>query len=287
VFALGDKPAKMMREDLAAAGITYRDGAGRVADFHSLRHTYISNIQRNGASVKVCQELARHSDPKLTLGVYTHLQVQDKTAALDALPPVGADRSGREATQATGTFDVKPDRPFDASDGRAAHAQRAGAPKGGSVLSHATGTRETQGARKPLQSKRKHAISNEDDVSARVAQLDRASVYGTEGYRFESCRAWCCGKLRRTGLWGVLIPSDGAFGVWGHSHTENHRPGGSPAGSRGQSGRQSHLRPPRSRWRTPGTGASAGRLPCLAGPGGCRRSTSSADRNASRVLGLP
>ncbi len=26
-------------------------------------------------------------------------------------------------------------------------------------------------------------------VLARVAQLDRASVYGTEGYRFESCRA--------------------------------------------------------------------------------------------------
>ena len=27
-------------------------------------------------------------------------------------------------------------------------------------------------------------------TDARVAQLDRASVYGTEGYRFESCRAW-------------------------------------------------------------------------------------------------
>ena len=28
-----------------------------------------------------------------------------------------------------------------------------------------------------------------ENLSARVAQLDRASVYGTEGYRFESCRA--------------------------------------------------------------------------------------------------
>ena len=32
---------------------------------------------------------------------------------------------------------------------------------------------------------------------ARVAQLDRASVYGTEGYRFESCHA--CSFLRREG----------------------------------------------------------------------------------------
>src|SRR4051794_39346004 len=30
-----------------------------------------------------------------------------------------------------------------------------------------------------------------DPALAPVAQLDRASVYGTEGHRFESCRARC------------------------------------------------------------------------------------------------
>jgi len=29
-----------------------RDAAGRVADFHALRHTYISRLVRSGASVK-------------------------------------------------------------------------------------------------------------------------------------------------------------------------------------------------------------------------------------------
>jgi integrase len=40
--------AKMFRADLKAAGITYRDDAGLVADFHSLRHTFISNLARGG-----------------------------------------------------------------------------------------------------------------------------------------------------------------------------------------------------------------------------------------------
>lgn len=41
--------------------LCYRDAAGQVADFHATRHTYISGIVAGGASVKVAQELARHS----------------------------------------------------------------------------------------------------------------------------------------------------------------------------------------------------------------------------------
>jgi len=143
VFALGDKPAKMMREDLQAAGIPYRDAGGRVADFHSLRACYISGIQRGGASVKVVQELARHSDPKLTLNTYTHLRVSDKTAALEALPGVGDDEPEREALRATGTYDATPDGPAMTSGEGAAHMQRAGAPKSDSVRLHATGQGES------------------------------------------------------------------------------------------------------------------------------------------------
>jgi len=58
IFPLPDKPGKMLQVDLEAAGIAYRDGAGRVVDFHALRHTFISNVVRSGAGVKVCQELA-------------------------------------------------------------------------------------------------------------------------------------------------------------------------------------------------------------------------------------
>ena len=96
----------MVRADLAVAGIPFRDSAGRVVDFHALRHTYITNVVRSGASVKVCQELARHSDPKLTLGIYTHLHVSDKTKGLDGLPSVRTEKPARETARATGTDDA-------------------------------------------------------------------------------------------------------------------------------------------------------------------------------------
>jgi len=180
-FRLPDKPGKTLRVDLDTAGIPYRDGAGCVVDFHALRHTFISNIVRSGAGVKVCQELARHSDPKLTLGVYTHLQVADKTKALDGLPSIRTDKPDRETARATGTYDVAAKR-------RAASAQRAGAPKSYSVLPHATNT--LSGAKQEtLANTPESTIMQGKTLQASVAQLDRASVFGTEGCRFESCRA--------------------------------------------------------------------------------------------------
>jgi hypothetical protein len=66
------------------------DADGRVLDFHGTRHTYISGIVAGGASVKTCQELARHSTPTLTIGRYSHARLHDLTAALDALPECAA-----------------------------------------------------------------------------------------------------------------------------------------------------------------------------------------------------
>jgi Phage integrase family len=78
--------AKLMRHDLEAAGLPYRDASGRVADFHALRHSYITALAMSKAPVKVIQSLARHSTPSLTFGVYAHVGLYDQTAALDALP---------------------------------------------------------------------------------------------------------------------------------------------------------------------------------------------------------
>jgi integrase/recombinase XerD len=61
------------------------DSEGRIVDFHSLRHSYISNVSRTGASPKVCQELARHSTVTLTMG-YTHTTLNDTLAGLNGLP---------------------------------------------------------------------------------------------------------------------------------------------------------------------------------------------------------
>ena len=124
VFNMPDKPVKLILADLAAAReawvkegrsaderrerqqttfLAYRDGANRVADFHALRHTYISRLVASGANIKVAQELARHSSPTLTLGRYAHVQLVDQTRALDALPSIDAPRANVAALAATGT----------------------------------------------------------------------------------------------------------------------------------------------------------------------------------------
>jgi integrase len=81
-------PMRMMRRDLAAAGISYRTAEG-VADFHALRHTFISNLFSSGATPKEAQTAARHQDPRLTLGRYAHVQPDAVRAAIERLPAAG------------------------------------------------------------------------------------------------------------------------------------------------------------------------------------------------------
>jgi integrase len=84
--------ADMIRHDLDAAGIAYRDDNDRVADFHSLRATYISLIVSGGASVKTAQTLARHSTPSLTIGIYARASVHDLAGAVESLRDLTMDR---------------------------------------------------------------------------------------------------------------------------------------------------------------------------------------------------
>ena len=109
VLPLPDKTAKMIRTDLNAAGISCRDEMGRVLDFHSLRHSYITNVVNSGASVKVAQELARHSTPTLTIGRYAHARLHDLSAALDRMPDINATHSEVAKHRATGTDDAAAD----------------------------------------------------------------------------------------------------------------------------------------------------------------------------------
>ena len=107
IFNMPKKTYTMMQADLASARAQYLatavteaertarqqsdfclyvDATNRYADFHSLRHTYITRLVKSHASVKVCQELARHSDPKLTFTIYSHVDLADTSRALDNLP---------------------------------------------------------------------------------------------------------------------------------------------------------------------------------------------------------
>ena len=101
----------MMRQDLERAGLPYVDEDGLFADFHSNRHTFISNLGKADVSLVMAQKLARHSDPKLTANVYTHLEINDKASAIESLPaPPGASDNASEPNvmQATGTDDIRP-----------------------------------------------------------------------------------------------------------------------------------------------------------------------------------
>ncbi len=181
VFDIPDKPGKMLRVDLKVAEVPYKDGAGRVVDFHALRHTYITNVVKSGASVKVCQELARHSDPKLTMNVYTHLSIHDRAKALEGLPDTTAGRSETAAMKATGTDDVSADSPDSLtahSTARRGHKRPRTAPAcHQKKLDH----RPCRDIQSPEIVSTYHHGSVHDNADAPVAQLDRASVFGTEG----------------------------------------------------------------------------------------------------------
>jgi len=92
--------AKVLQPDLADAGIPYEDEAGRVADFHALRHTFITNLARGGVHPKIAQQLARHSTITLTMERYSHTVLGDLHDALSVLPDLDADPGQRTPQRA-------------------------------------------------------------------------------------------------------------------------------------------------------------------------------------------
>jgi integrase len=91
------RTARMLRLDLADAGIPYRDDAGHVADFHALRHTFISSLAASGVNPKTAQTLARHSDIRLTLDRYAHVFSEQQIEAINSLPDLSGDSKAYRA----------------------------------------------------------------------------------------------------------------------------------------------------------------------------------------------
>lgn len=88
-----DSSAAMPRVDLEAANVPYCiDGVHgkEYADFHALRHTFVSALAAAGTGAKELQVLARHSDPRLTLGVYSHARSAELVKAVGRLKVPGA-----------------------------------------------------------------------------------------------------------------------------------------------------------------------------------------------------
>ena len=77
------------------------DDSRRVADFHALRHTFISNLANSGVHPSTAQSLARHCTITLTMDRYTHTVVERQSEALKNLPDLSAPVASE--VQATGT----------------------------------------------------------------------------------------------------------------------------------------------------------------------------------------
>ena len=92
--SFGTKPywpdAVLKRHVLPAAeraGITKRIG------WHSFRRTLATLLQSSGASVKVTQDLMRHSSPLMTMGVYAKAVTADKRNSQDAIAALFVERA--------------------------------------------------------------------------------------------------------------------------------------------------------------------------------------------------
>jgi integrase len=78
------RAAEMLRKDLAAAGIPAVVDGER-ADFHSLRHTFVSMSQEAGIEASTRQKLSRHSSLAM-VERYTHVPSQSIIDAVARLP---------------------------------------------------------------------------------------------------------------------------------------------------------------------------------------------------------
>ena len=121
-FNMPEKLSKMIRADLEAAGIPYRDSAGRVADMHALRHTAGTFLKNKGVHPKAIQAFMRHSTITLTMDRYTHVGIRDQGAVLEALPKTDNNTKQPAQAKATGTYDLSPNH----ASGALHYAQQSG-----------------------------------------------------------------------------------------------------------------------------------------------------------------
>jgi hypothetical protein len=79
IFPQSPRPASRQFQNLVenpmksprAVGIPFCDEQGRYADFHSLRYSWATYLQRQGVNSRMAMELMRHYDRRLTDKVYT------------------------------------------------------------------------------------------------------------------------------------------------------------------------------------------------------------------------
>jgi hypothetical protein len=74
------------------------------ADFHSLRHSFVALLDHAGTSLKLAMQLARHSDPKLTMARYGRAQLEDLGTAVGKIPELAPVRLALPAPGGKGSL---------------------------------------------------------------------------------------------------------------------------------------------------------------------------------------
>jgi integrase len=80
---------------LEAAGIDRVDARGRKLDVHALRHSAATRFARAGVPLIQAQRILGHSDPKLTAGIYSHLEAEDLRDAIARIERTSAGEVAR------------------------------------------------------------------------------------------------------------------------------------------------------------------------------------------------
>ena len=76
---------KTVKKDLDRAGVKLTDEKKRRLDYHALRHTYATKLDRTGCSRATKKKLTRHANSDVTDG-YTHAELDEMLTALVRLP---------------------------------------------------------------------------------------------------------------------------------------------------------------------------------------------------------
>ena len=84
---------------LKKAGVAKVDSQGRVVDFHSLRHTFCTNLHRAGVPQREAMELMRHNDPRLTANTYADASLFSLRSAVEKLPWNGCEDDAQRDAQ--------------------------------------------------------------------------------------------------------------------------------------------------------------------------------------------
>jgi integrase len=189
----GDRPVfqvpvglvRILDRDLKAAGIPKRDDRGRTVDVHAMRTTFGTLLSKTGTAPRTAQAAMRHSDIKLTMGVYTDPRLLDVRGAVEKLPvlplPTGADAVAHQARR-TGTED------------HLRNGSRAVAPAVAPTRcnqGHFRSSSDTEGSANESQSNGREFCGNAEDVNAKPSLTSAV----TEGHEvgltgFEPATSW-------------------------------------------------------------------------------------------------